>query len=217
MLTDVESAWEARKGSSNWLSFDDQSEALPLLDELKEFLRVRSSHAPFGAHLTRCWYETGIVITDGEMSNRKWKWTHEGELQRLLKTLRVRRQDLAPSASQQLLTAAPGSRYPVSLKYWQRIDTGLARLSEAVQPPSSGSLTGEAATSRQRVLFPNDARDKWIYSQMQKGILYQKILANLKVPPWRRISSIQGLRNAAIRYAKRNGLPPIPYRQRRAK
>ncbi len=65
-----------------------------------------------------------------------------------------------------------------------------------------------------------EARDKWIYQQCCKGKMMplSKIVAELKRKTqkekgWALISTIQGIRGAAVRHAKRNGLPPPPSRQ----
>lgn len=56
-----------------------------------------------------------------------------------------------------------------------------------------------------------EARDKWIYQQCIKGTDYENIKINLErkctTKKWEPIDSIQGIRQAAIRYAKRQGLP----------
>jgi hypothetical protein len=61
----------------------------------------------------------------------------------------------------------------------------------------------------------SEARDKWIYEECCRGTAYDRIAIILKKKPkgWARIDSKQGVRNAAIRYAKRHKLPDIPKRQ----
>jgi hypothetical protein len=64
-----------------------------------------------------------------------------------------------------------------------------------------------------------EARDKWIYKQCCKGreMPYGTIIGQLKkmaiAKRWEPIESIQGIRSAAMNYAERSKLPPIPNRQ----
>jgi hypothetical protein len=64
-----------------------------------------------------------------------------------------------------------------------------------------------------------EARDKWLYQQVRKGKEkpLDQIVAELKrIAPqrkWRIIATVQGIRNAAIKYAERHGLPPPQPRQ----
>lgn len=62
---------------------------------------------------------------------------------------------------------------------------------------------------------PMEKRNEWLYRECCKGTKYKTIVARLRQKPktWPRISRIQGVKNAANRYAKRHGLPPIPSRQ----
>ena len=68
-----------------------------------------------------------------------------------------------------------------------------------------------ATKARDRSL---EARDKWIYEQCLKLVPYETIGLRLKKKPknWPRIERKQGIRIAAIRYAERHGLSPIPAR-----
>jgi hypothetical protein len=60
-----------------------------------------------------------------------------------------------------------------------------------------------------------ESRDRWIYEQCCKLVPYDTISIQLRRKPksWERIESKQGIRAAAIRYAKANNLPQIPTRQ----
>jgi hypothetical protein len=60
-----------------------------------------------------------------------------------------------------------------------------------------------------------DERDKWIYEECCNGTAYDSIIRKLKqqADDWPRIESPQGIRMAAIRFAERQQLPPIPRRQ----
>jgi hypothetical protein len=62
-----------------------------------------------------------------------------------------------------------------------------------------------------------EARDRWIYRQCCDRVPYKEIVANLsRCSPskrWQRITSKQGIQNAALRYAKRNQLALPPPRQ----
>lgn len=62
---------------------------------------------------------------------------------------------------------------------------------------------------------PDSPRNKWIYNECCKGIPYSKIIYKLKTNKpknWERINSVQGIRAAAIRYAKSRQLPHPPKR-----
>jgi hypothetical protein len=82
----------------------------------------------------------------------------------------------------------------------------------------------QAARTRRRVrgggarVSKQDARDKWIYNQCcNKDKTFKAITQALqgiaKQKGWRHISSIQGVRAAASRYAEDHHLSPIPRRQ----
>ena len=55
----------------------------------------------------------------------------------------------------------------------------------------------------------NEPRDRRIYEQCVAGVPYAEIIAELQANAhgWKRISSGQGIRSAALRYAERNRLP----------
>jgi hypothetical protein len=58
-----------------------------------------------------------------------------------------------------------------------------------------------------------EARDKWIYERVLAGVRLAKIKSDLKKrKSWEPIESEQGIRQAAIRYAKRNNRPRPPSR-----
>jgi hypothetical protein len=63
----------------------------------------------------------------------------------------------------------------------------------------------------------NEARDRWIYEQCKGTLTYNQIIAELdrmrKKKPWRKISTIQGIRHVARAYAARHDLPLPPPRQ----
>ena len=60
-----------------------------------------------------------------------------------------------------------------------------------------------------------DDRDEWIYEQCMSGRAYKAIIAALKGNPqsWERIESVNGIKAAANRYARRKGVLPPPTRQ----
>jgi hypothetical protein len=62
-----------------------------------------------------------------------------------------------------------------------------------------------------------EARDRWIYQQCCKGRKYQAIAAELgrvaQQKNWTKISSKQGIHQAAVRYARRHQPAPPPRRQ----
>jgi hypothetical protein len=74
---------------------------------------------------------------------------------------------------------------------------------------------GKSAEQARTYKNSNDARDKWIYDECMKGTAYKAIVLRLKnkSPKWVPIESDPGVRRAAIRYAERHGLRPIPLRQ----
>jgi hypothetical protein len=61
-----------------------------------------------------------------------------------------------------------------------------------------------------------DARDKWIYERCCAGCPHKEIVAKLgelgRQESWFLIRSVQGVRAAALSYARRNGLPRPPER-----
>ena len=61
-----------------------------------------------------------------------------------------------------------------------------------------------------------EARDKWIYDQCKKGTVFSTIINRLSKRPksWGRIGSVQGIKDAAKRYANRHNLPLPPRRKR---
>ena len=64
---------------------------------------------------------------------------------------------------------------------------------------------------------PNDERDKWLYEQCCELVGYNTIVTRLrklaKKKNWELIESVQGVKEAARRYAKRHNLTAIPKRQ----
>lgn len=60
-----------------------------------------------------------------------------------------------------------------------------------------------------------EARNKWLYEQCKKGTPYKQIIAKLREKPksWGRISTVQGIKKAALAYADRHGLEPPPPRK----
>jgi hypothetical protein len=63
---------------------------------------------------------------------------------------------------------------------------------------------------------PNEARDKWIYDQYVHGTHLAKIRGHLKRRGnWDPLESVQGIRQAALRYAKRHNLTLPPSRHER--
>lgn len=78
----------------------------------------------------------------------------------------------------------------------------------------------EQVQQTRRFINGNDDRDKWIYEQCCTGAPYKEIINDLrkraeKKKGWERIETIQGVKEAARRYAERNNLPPIPNRSRK--
>ncbi len=62
-----------------------------------------------------------------------------------------------------------------------------------------------------------EARDKWLYEQCCNCVPYKEILRLMEVqmpPEWELLTSVSGIRKAAITYATRHNLPPIPIRQK---
>jgi hypothetical protein len=71
--------------------------------------------------------------------------------------------------------------------------------------------TGEASPS-----IGNDARDAWIYEQCCAHTIYKKIIRDLKKNQhgWTVITTTNGIKSAASRYANKNNLPEPPERHR---
>jgi len=60
----------------------------------------------------------------------------------------------------------------------------------------------------------NDDRDRWVYEECCKGTAHLVIISNLKNKTgWVRISSVQGIRACARRYAQKFDLPEPPSRK----
>src|SRR5262249_35485275 len=81
----------------------------------------------------------------------------------------------------------------------------VALLRAACETGASGQATSGRPVRKDR---KTEARDKWIYEQCCKGVAYDSISRNLskKNPKWLRIGTKQGIRDCAMRYAKRHGL-----------
>jgi hypothetical protein len=62
-----------------------------------------------------------------------------------------------------------------------------------------------------------EARDQWIYDRCLNWIPYKMVMAKLsaicQMKGWDKITTIQGIRSAAMNYAERHHLPKIPSRQ----
>jgi hypothetical protein len=80
---------------------------------------------------------------------------------------------------------------------------------------SEGREAGPALRSPVKRDEATEGRDKWIYEECHKATRYKEIIRQLGEKPkaWDRITTSQGIRDAASRYAKRHKLPPIPKRQ----
>ena len=54
-----------------------------------------------------------------------------------------------------------------------------------------------------------EARNRWVYEQVMANVKYPTIINNLKSQPvtWQRISTVQGIKGVARRYAKVHNLP----------
>ena len=77
--------------------------------------------------------------------------------------------------------------------------------------PSKIAEPGKKTPVREKSI---EDRDRWIYKKCHTTLIYKMILSQLKShTKWKRIDSIQGIRNAARAYAKRHGLPDPPPRQ----
>ena len=66
-----------------------------------------------------------------------------------------------------------------------------------------------------RIALANEARDKWLYDQCMKLVSYRTIIIRLrKQSKWDQIETVNGIKQAASRYAAAHNLTPIPIRQR---
>lgn len=220
LLNNAVESWETRKSRGTpWFRSEDSSEVMPALQNLKEFLGVRATHAPFETPTTRIWYELGLEIVDGKQATNGWKWTHASELNRLLNVLRLRREDVFPRSRMRVQSDSLVASYPACLKGWSRVETGLAQLREILTSRRAVDSDSEERPAKRRfVVDPSvDARDKFIHGEVLKGTPYKEIKTKLtnESRSWPVIDSIQGIRSAAQLYAKRNNLRPIPSRQKR--
>ncbi len=90
-------------------------------------------------------------------------------------------------------------------------ESALSSVREAPKPIAKS----ETAKRRRSVDANTEARDHWIYEECCRHVAYDTIALKLQKMPqeWDRIESKQGIRAAAVRYAKRHDLSPIPERQ----
>lgn len=88
----------------------------------------------------------------------------------------------------------------------------LANLLECLEIVSE-DLIGKGHRKRPQVKRLNTSRDRWLYNQCCNRTPYKSIIAKLKRKKWDQIESVQGIRNAAMRYAEAEKLEPIPNRQ----
>jgi hypothetical protein len=97
--------------------------------------------------------------------------------------------------------------------YQQRLLAACREYLEALGEAAEETKRRGSRTARDSKL---DARDKWIYQQCCEGTPYKDIVKELKEchrkKGWRRISSVQGVRQATSKYAERHNLPPITRR-----
>ena len=80
--------------------------------------------------------------------------------------------------------------------------------------PEDVRIHRRAAVERRKVASGNESRDKWIYNECIKGTAYKAIIHQLRNRErWDKISTAQGIQQAAERYAERNSLDPPPRRK----
>jgi hypothetical protein len=110
-----------------------------------------------------------------------------------------------------------------SLDWGRILIRGLAGLNQlewrtvaSPETPPQVTIRGGSVRNKTNRARPLEARDKWIYKSCRKRLPYKEIVSTLKKlaesKRWEVIQSVQGVRGAAIKYAKRHDLPAIPNR-----
>jgi hypothetical protein len=106
---------------------------------------------------------------------------------------------------------------------FRRIEEHTVRVSVAYQLATriasriAAGLQGLPTPAKNSSWEQHPDRDKWIYEHIMKGIPYKQIEAELKnkanLLRWRRISGVNSIKAAAVRFATRHELPLPPSRQ----
>jgi hypothetical protein len=146
------------------------------------------------------------TVAAGEV-RPKWGWTEE--VNRRLGELRVRALPVELSRS---VLERPGT--PAFKEAFDAVD----QLIRQKLKNKSHRRAAAAGYGHRGHLGRQDERDKWIYEQADSGIAYKEILKNLKSlikrnPSWGRVTTEQGVRQAARKYAVHHGLQLPPKRR----
>jgi hypothetical protein len=151
------------------------------------------------------WHNTEIVIDNGR-TKEPWKWP------------------AVPEIDAELLAALEGAAAFLLEELDRRRDDFDRPPADVVQDTPVGGPADaptKGRTSRKKTRDPKmEARDNWIYQQCcqtKPRLTHDEIVGELKkVAPqrgWEIVESKQGIRQAAIEYARRHNRPAPPRRQ----
>lgn len=185
---------------------------------LTRYLRSMVDQA-LGEHHCSEWYELGAILGDlagtgksldaaaAEDVRRAINRLDEHELEQVAVLLRFQKQHnlrLDEILAKVLSETEPGSSHLTNSS------GGIAAFFNAV----ANALTKRTTNAGRCLDAKTEARDKWIYTQYMKGVVYKTIIADLKrratKKKWEPILSDNGIRGAARRYATRHGKPFLP-------
>jgi hypothetical protein len=149
-------------------------------------------------------------VTIGELS---WPTAHEAAAALCEEVMRV----LSDEADGHDSTYHAARAIGKAMRRWRRKADLFGQIEQEFNAAIYGSPQPEQAKTGMATLpaaTANDARDKWLYEQCCKLVIYSSIVRALaKKKKWEPIESIQGIKNAANRYAEAHALPVIPSRQ----
>ena len=144
-------------------------------------------------------------VAVGELS---WPTAHEAAAALCEEVMRVLSEEADGHDSTYRAARAIGKamrRWRRKADLYGRIEQEFNATAYGVERPVKAASTATTA---------NDTRDKWLYDQCCKIVEYETICLRLaQKKKWAAIDSVQGVRSAAQRYAKRHDLPDIPSRQ----
>jgi hypothetical protein len=142
-----------------------------------------------------------VPVQHPEPGECVWVCARLEQLQELLSRLEVDLAYLFPEQCEEE-DRLPLLRLPWEFQSWHHVESGLRRLHRGAVP---ARLQDERS----------EARDRWIYELCQQNVAYDTIASRLRRehPEWRKITSKQGILQAAQRYAEKHCLNPPPRRQ----
>ena len=155
-------------------------------------------------------FERYVVVLQGA-GNLPAKPHWEGDVNQIATELSIS-EALCPDSMTQLRTATDAEAVAL-------IDSIALRIRKALEPNNRGRSLDQvrAQSDVGRARDPNEDRDQWLYKQCYNMIPHKNIISRLKqnTEGWGHITSVQGIRAAAVRYAERHDLPHPPHRQKK--